>query len=146
MEFQQARALGEGSFREEHERVAIRRIAQHPPRIARPLVPVESFDEFRPDALEQEIREWHRRHFTLDHEAEARRQHRHEHEAIEVARMVRDHDALGGRQARGMPHREPQADDDEPAAGRVARRAAPQAQGRQQQHAVEHAERDRQEC
>jgi hypothetical protein len=86
----------EGPFREEHQRMTARRRAQHAPRIRAALVPVEALDELGPDASQQQARHGHVIHLSLDHEPEARRQRRRHHDAIEVTRMIRDHDALSG--------------------------------------------------
>ncbi len=105
VELQQPRRAREGPLRKEHQRVSLIGIAQHAPRIRRAAVPIEAFHELRPQALERRAGQRHGRHLALDDEAEAWRQRRGQHEAVEVAGVIADHDALprGQMLARRVP-------------------------------------------
>ena len=65
---------------------------------------VEALDELRAQPPQQRAGERHRGHLALDDEAEARRQRRGEHDAVEVAGVIAHHHALPGRQAFGEAH------------------------------------------
>ena len=84
----------ERAFREEHQRMAAGRRAQHAPRIRAALVAVEALDELRADAPQQQAGQRHIVHLALDDEPEARRQRRRHDHAVQVARVVGDDHAL----------------------------------------------------
>ena len=89
----ESRHLVERALREEHQRVALLGAPQHAHRVAPPAALAVPVDELRADALQQEPGQRHRGRLALDHEREARRQRRLHDDAVEVARVVRDHDA-----------------------------------------------------
>ena len=93
VEAQQARLAQERAFGKEGQRIAARGAAHHAQCVARSARAVAARDELHADPPQQESGQRHRRHFALDDEVEARRQHRCQHHAIEVAAVIGDHDA-----------------------------------------------------
>ena len=110
MKLQQPRGAGEGPLREEHQRVALMALRSTRRASAAPRCRSKRSTNSEPRRLQQRPGQRHGGHFALDDEAEARRQGRGEHDAIEVARVVADHHALALRAERsadltvsGMP-------------------------------------------
>jgi len=95
----QARHRVEGSLRKEHQGVPCLGAAQHPDRVATAARFAVTVHELRPDPPEQHARDRHGRSLALDHEREARRQHRLHEDAVEIARVVCDYHAGPVRQA-----------------------------------------------
>ena len=98
VEFQQTGFTDEGSFGEEQQRLTAGDGPKHAARIKSAAMTIETFDEFGTEQLEQQTRQWYRRHFTFDDIRESIRQHRLDHDGIDVACVVRCNDAPALRQ------------------------------------------------
>ncbi len=103
------------------------------------LVTVEALDELRAQAAQQQAGQRHVHHFLLDHEGKIGWQRRGGDQSVDVARMVGDHHAGGGRQplrpstVKGMPAARRNPRDTPPATRR--RRAQPGQEQIDHQHA-----------
>ena len=145
MKLQQSGRGRKSAFREEGERIAVDGVAQHASCVCRASISIEPLHEMRAEAAQEQSRERHAVHLPLDDEGKLRRKRGREHDAVEVARVVRYDHALAHRQLVGSFHGERHARQQKERARHRAGNRAPPPRAGNHEHQEEGAQAQQQE-